>query len=88
MRSRHWLVPALTAVTLASAAIGGCGQTGSLYLPDKDGEVVSSKADTAAADTSITVVPAGDAAVTPAVDPAADAEAARKRAEQRQPAPQ
>lgn len=83
MRSRHWLVPALTAVTLASAAIGGCGQTGALYLPDKGGEVVSSKADT-----TVTVVPAGDAAVAPAVDPAADAEAARKRADERQPAPQ
>lgn len=66
---RHsWLV-----LALACAVTGGCGQTGSLYLPDKEGEVVSSTTD-AAVD--------GDAGET-----TTDAE--RKRAdEQRQPAPQ
>jgi predicted small lipoprotein YifL len=71
MRARTWLVPALTCAALG---LSGCGQTGALYLPSKEGEVVSK-----GPDSSVTA--------TPATDPAAEAEAARKR-EQRQPAPQ
>ena len=63
---------------------GGCGQTGALYLPDKDGEVVSKGPDAAAATPATT--PAADATTAPAADAAAaDAEAARKRAAQSAP---
>ncbi len=34
--SRAWLLAALTAL-----AVGGCGQKGPLYLPDKGGRVVT-----------------------------------------------
>jgi predicted small lipoprotein YifL len=64
---------ALAAAALTCAALGGCGQTGALYLPSKDSETVSKEPDAAAQ-------------TTPAADPAAEAEAARKR-EQTQPAP-
>jgi len=54
--------------------VAGCGQTGPLYLPDADPEVVSPAAETSTA--------------TPA-DPAADPDANRKRPEvQPLPAPQ
>jgi predicted small lipoprotein YifL len=74
------LKAALLCAALACAALAGCGQTGALYLPEKEGEVVS-KGPAAAAPTS-TTAPADTSAASPA-----DAEAARKR-EQRQPAPQ
>ena len=39
MRARTSLLLALTC--LCCATLGGCGQTGALYLPTKEGEVVS-----------------------------------------------
>jgi predicted small lipoprotein YifL len=70
--------------TLTCCALGGCGQTGALYLPAKQGEAVSKGAAGATSDTAT-----GPAASTPApgADPAADSDPARKR-EPRQPAPQ
>jgi predicted small lipoprotein YifL len=50
---------------LACATLVGCGQTGELTLPDKEGEVVSKGPDAAA--------------TTPEATDAAEAEAARKR---------
>jgi predicted small lipoprotein YifL len=74
---RSWQLPVPTGaaltVMLISSTLGGCGQTGNLYLPDKDGEVVSTAA---GAEVS------GDTTES-------TAEAERKRTEQqRQPAPQ
>ncbi len=79
MRPRHMLV-----VTLTCCALGGCGQTGALYLPSKQGAAVSKGAAGAATDTS------SSPASTPAsasADPAAESDPTRKR-EQRPPAPQ
>jgi hypothetical protein len=72
MRARTSLLVAL-ACALAGATLVGCGQTGELTLPEKEGEVVSKG-------------PAATTATPEAADAATDAEAARKRA--RQPAPQ
>jgi predicted small lipoprotein YifL len=66
MRARTWLFLTLTGATLV-----GCGQTGALYLPSKEGEVVTKGPDASVTDAD--------------ADTSADAEA-RKR-EQPQPAP-
>jgi predicted small lipoprotein YifL len=39
-----WLLLALGCTALACTALAGCGQTGDLYLPDEQGEVVSTTA--------------------------------------------
>lgn len=68
---------ALICAALA-CGLGGCGQTGALYLPDKDSEVVSKGPESSAAATPATS-PATSPATNAVTDPAADAEAARKR---------
>jgi predicted small lipoprotein YifL len=79
MRLRRMLV-----VTLACCALGGCGQTGALYLPAKKGEAVSKGAAGTPSDTATNAAADAPAA---GADPAAQSDPARKR-EQRQPAPQ
>jgi len=52
---RSWLTVTLACASLASISLAGCGQTGNLYLPDKDAEVVGTAdpaVDAETADTS------------------------------------
>jgi predicted small lipoprotein YifL len=71
MRARTWPALAIACAALACTGLAGCGQTGILYLPPVDGEIVSKGPDATT--------------TTPATDPAAEAEAARKR--EQTPAP-
>jgi predicted small lipoprotein YifL len=64
MRARTWLF-----LTLACATLAGCGQTGALYLPSKEGEVVTKGPDSSATD----------------ADTAADAEARKREQPQSAP---
>jgi predicted small lipoprotein YifL len=71
MRARTSLLLALTC--LCCATFVGCGQTGALYLPTADSEVVSKGPDAAApAATNSSAAATADTAT-------ADAEATRKR---------
>jgi predicted small lipoprotein YifL len=78
MSRRFRLLGGLTGVLIGAfigIVLAGCGQTGPLYLPDPDPEVVGPPAET-----STTATPA---------DPEADPDANRKRPEvQPLPAPQ
>jgi predicted small lipoprotein YifL len=40
MRKRSWLPVAMTCTGWAGTALVGCGQTGNLYLPDAESELV------------------------------------------------
>jgi len=78
----------LKAVLICAAlacGLGGCGQTGILYLPTKEGEVVS-KGPAGAAAPATTAAPAATAAPTGTAADADSSEAVRKR-ESAVPAP-